>query len=367
MLPKKLRFWLFDTLSVKTMRHVHAVPTRKAEGLVKQVYEMIAEDFFINGSLTSRSQVPPLLAAIWMGGRESVLVSDRVDRTTKEAMTAVLSQVNDCPYCGDMLISLVHSAGEHEASSHIFTASEENISDAMLRERLAWVRAVATPGIETPRVPFTNDELPEAIASLMAMADINRFSHVVMDGSPVSAPLGLDTIKAAALRIFGSELKATHIRPLRPGRALDLLPPATLPADMPWAKPNSRIADALSRWAAAVEREAEGVVSPAVKACVRRGLNIWRGERMPISRHWVEQEVDGLNGEDLAIARLALVLAKAPYHLDHGLVSDVLGEGRDEPRFIRILAWASFSAARRFAQLVANRAGASRGDARRAA
>ena len=105
MLPKTLRFWLFDTLSIKTMRYVRSVPTRKAKGLVARVYQMIAEDFFINGSLTSRSKVPELLAAIWTAGRESILVTDRLERTTKEAMTAVLSRINDCPYCGDMLIS----------------------------------------------------------------------------------------------------------------------------------------------------------------------------------------------------------------------------------------------------------------------
>ena len=108
-------------------------------------------------------------------------------------------------------------------------------------------------------------------------------------------------------------------------------------------------------------------MDPAVKACVEHSLDNWLGERMPISRHWVEQEVESLNGEDRAVARLALVLAKASYQLDQGLVSDVLGHGPDEPRFIRILAWASFSAARRFAQLVAEDAGAFPGDTRRAA
>ncbi len=72
---------------------------------------MIAEDFFINGSLTSHSRVPELLAGVWMGGRETILVTDRLGRTTKEAMTAVLSQTNECPYCGDMLVSLVYGAG----------------------------------------------------------------------------------------------------------------------------------------------------------------------------------------------------------------------------------------------------------------
>jgi hypothetical protein len=45
MLPKIFRFWLFETLSLKTMRYVYAIPRRKATGLVAQVYDMIEEDF----------------------------------------------------------------------------------------------------------------------------------------------------------------------------------------------------------------------------------------------------------------------------------------------------------------------------------
>jgi hypothetical protein len=86
------------------------------------------------------------MAAIWTAGRESVLVDDRLDRTTEEAMNAVLSQVNDCPYCGDTLISLVHAAGQHQAASNLFDESEASIADGALRTRLSWVRSVETPG-----------------------------------------------------------------------------------------------------------------------------------------------------------------------------------------------------------------------------
>ena len=80
MLPKTFRFWLFEALSLKTMRYVHAVPRRKASGLVAQVYDMIEQDFFINGSLISRSKLPALMAGIWTAGRESLLVDDHVQR-----------------------------------------------------------------------------------------------------------------------------------------------------------------------------------------------------------------------------------------------------------------------------------------------
>jgi len=368
MLPEKMRFELFDRMSIKTMRYVQAVPVKQADGLVKRVYDMIADDFFINGSLTSHSKVPELLAGVWAGGREAILVDDQLDRTTKEAMAATISNVNDCPYCGDMLISLVHSSGDHQAAAQIFSANEENVQDSTLRERLLWVKHVATPGYAgVLHNPFTAAQLPEAIGSVMAMSHINRFSHVVMDGSPVEAPFGLQSIKSAGLRLFGVELKPSKQRPLQPGRSLDLLPPAPLPEDLSWAEPNPRIADALARWAGAMERQAGDEISAAVRNVVLTSLQNWQGEVMPISRSWVEKEVQGLNKEDRSIARLALIVAKAPYQVDESLVRPVLGADNDEERFIRILDWSAFVGASRVGRLIADNAVSARQQTKRVA
>ena len=354
LLPKTLRFWLFDTLSVKTMRFLDAVPRRQAKGLVAEVYDQIAEDFFVNGSLTSRSPVPDLFAAIWTGGRETVLVSDQLDRTTKEALTATLSSINDCPYCGDMMVSLVHAGDRHDDAKWILDETEDNITDPVLRKRLLWVRAVATPGAPSPTsTPFTRAQMPEVIGSLMALSDINRFSHIVMDGSPVNAPFGLEAVKAFALRLFGGELRATHKHLLQPGRSLPLLPEAELPDDMQWARSNPRIASALARWAAAVERQSQKVIPERTRQLVHDSLKQWQGEQMPISRNWVEQEVDGLEGNEQAIARLALVVAKASYQSDDRLVAEVLEHNPEQEQFLRILAWSSFTAARYVAARIA--------------
>ena len=356
MLPAKLKYQLFDHMSVKTMRFVSAVPTREATGLTRQVYEMIKEDFFKNGSLTSRSRVPELMAAIWTAGREAMLVEDRVDRTTKDAVCAVLSQINDCPYCEDMLISLVHAGGNHAAAKGIFERNDLDASDSALRDIVEWLHAVADPECEyVPPTPFTEEQLPEVFGTLLAMSDINRFSHVVMADSPVNAPLGIQSVKGAALRAFGSELQETRWAPLEHGRSLKLLPPAGLPEDMSWAKANPRVADALARFAATAEREAAGLVSDDVRRAVTASLNNWTGEQMPISRAWVDPDVEGLGDEDAAIARLAIVLAKAPYQVDEKMAEAVAGNDVDERRFIRILAWASFVGARRFVQLIAAR------------
>mgnify|MGYP001550550488 FL=1 len=137
-----------------------------------------------------------------------------------------------------------------------------------------------------------------------------------------------------------------------------MLPPATLPEDMAWAKSNARVADALARWTAAVERNAKGVISNAVSRTVDSALQHWNGEQMPISRSWVDEEIAELQGADRDIARLAIVLAKAPYQVDASMAQGVLGDDRDEARLIRILAWASFTGARRFVQIVAAKSAA---------
>jgi alkylhydroperoxidase family enzyme len=354
LLPEKIRYKLFDSLSLKTMRYVDAVPREKAGALVQEVYDQIAEDFFINGSLTSRSRVPNILAAIWTAGREAILVSDKIDRTTKEAMAATLSSINDCPYCGDMLISLVHAGDREDDAKQILKDKEEDIDDPVLRERLTWLRAVATPGSTPPAsTPFTDEQLPEAISTIMAMSDINRFSHIVMDGSPVNAPFGAQGIKQFALGIFGNELRTTHVQPLKPGRSLHLTPEAELPDDMQWARANPRIARAVAQWAGTVEKEAESVVPYKVRELVHENLKHWHGERMPMSRSWVEQELSSLKDQERSIAKLALLLAKASFQIDDSLIKEVLGPNTEQERFIRILSWCSFTASRYVASHIA--------------
>jgi len=69
----------------------------------------------------------------------------------------------------------------------------------------------------------------------------------------------------------------------------------------------------------------------------------------------VNDEVAGLTGDDRNVARLILVVAKASYQVDDALVQAVLGQNADQEKLIRVLAFASLSAARRVAANVAKR------------
>ena len=73
---------------------------------------------------------------------------------------------------------------------------------------------------------------------------------------------------------------------------------------------------------------------------------------MPLSRSWVEEETEALAGPARDVARFALIVAKSALQIDDKLVHRV---HRGETQFIRLLAWASFTGARRVAALVANR------------
>ncbi|MBZ2169036.1 carboxymuconolactone decarboxylase family protein [Marinobacter sp. F4216] len=353
LLPETTRLRLFDKLSIQTMRYVHAVPYDKATGALKEMYEQVNRDFFINGSLTARSKVTNLFAAAWVIGREAILVTDELDRTTKEAIAAVLSSINDCPYCGEMLISLVHAGKRSDDAMKIFDQDEETIEDPQLKARLAWVKAVVRADDMVPPLPFSTQQLPEVIASIMAMSDINRFSHVVMAGSPVKVPFGAKALRKAALKVFGNELKPNHHKPLSKGTSLHFLPAATMPPDLNWANGNPRVAQAVARWAAMSEEEATALISPEVKQRVHANLRAWDGKPMPMGRHWAEREIEGLAGKDKRIARFALLLAKAPWTIDDNMVTDILAIAGNEKNFIRILAWSSCASARHLAGRIA--------------
>ncbi|MHC5109255.1 MAG: carboxymuconolactone decarboxylase family protein [Planctomycetota bacterium] len=352
MLPSKIRNTLFDRLSVKTMSYVSAVPANKATGLTREVYDMIQRDFFVNGSLTSRSKVPQLMASIWTIGRESMLVDDHIDRTTKEAICAVTSTINDCPYCGDMLVSLVHAGDERAAAEALHDNQLQDVKDPHLRAQLAWVEAAVKSGEHPlPDLPFTDEQMPELLATIMSMSDINRFSHVVMEGSPVNA----GRLQGLALRLFGNELRVTKQTPARAGEALRLLPRAELPNDLRWARPNERIADALARYVDTVERITADVIPDDARGCVEASLSEWKNEQMPLSAAWADDEVEHLTGDSRHIAKLAIMLAKAPYQVTKKTVEPLAHY--DEQKFIKVLAWCSYIGSRRLASIIEEQVG----------
>jgi len=255
-------------------------------------------------------------------------------------MAAAISRHNDCPYCEDMLVGLVHGDGDHQSASSLLRGENEEIADGELRERVRWAVSTVDPETDWSGSPPFGEELPEALGSVFAFGYIKRLSHVTMAGSPIQAPLGLDALKRGAVRFFGGELRDVAERSLEPGRALDLVEEAPVPEDLWWAEPNPRVADALARWVGAVQRHAAPELSSATRDLVRAEVRDWEGERMPLSRRWADDAVERLGEDRRQTAR----------------------ESRGEAGLIRVLAWSAMVAVRHLTGLAAERAVAASGE-----
>ena len=349
MLPTKLKHSLFDRISAVTMRpFFHPQPYRAAGGLVKEVLAQSQGDFFINGTITCHWACPELMAGIWVGGREAVLVDDRLPAWLKIAMGASLSRANRCPYCEDMLLSLTHGAREHNVAGSLRDGRVDAVRDPLVRRRLAWAQYGARPD-EAPvgDAPFDPYELPEALATLLVFGYTNRVSDYALDGSPVPK-----TGRGVSLKLFGVELRESAARRLAPGASLDLLAGGSPPVELRWAWGHPRINDALARWYHAVENAAAHVLAGGTREYVLSNLAGWNGGAPPLSRSWVEQEVQPLRGAQRDIARLLLLVAKASYQVDDGVLERVARHGVDEAGLVSLGAWAAFRGANRTVSLL---------------
>lgn len=346
MMPRNLRNRMFESMSNKTMRkHFHAVTKRQATGLVAEVLKQSETDFFINGTITCHAACPELMAGMWSGGREVVLVSDRLPAWLKKAMGAMLSKENQCPYCEDMLVGLTYGAKQAEVAASIRKGDEHGISDERVRKIMEWVRAsVAADSAPLRRPPFDPAELPEAIGTLLVFSYTNKITDFTIEGSPVS-----ETMKGLTLRVLGGELAESARLELEPGRSLTLLPSSPQPPDLGWADANPRVSDAISRWIAVVDSAVDSELEPSLRRWLQLRIDDWRGGAMPLSRAWVENEVASLGGADRAKARAVLLVMKASYQMDDSVIDELESHGVDEAGLIKLGAWAALSAARRVA------------------
>jgi len=346
MLPAKLRNSLFDKISGVTMRKFfHPSTLMGAKGLTKEVLLQSQRDFFINGTITSHAACPTLMAGMWMGGREIALTNQHLPPWLKKAMGAALSEVNQCPYCEDMLLSLTHGAKQDNLANSLRQHEMASIEDELTLKRLQWTKASITRNAEELQdPPFSPEEMPEALGTLIVFNYTNKISDFTLDGSPVPSSL-----RSGALKLFGMELQESSALDLEHGASLYMLPDATLPDEFNWTASNSLVADSLSRWNHVVEEEINQVLSGEAQQMIRDNLSAWQGGQAPLSRRWMEEEVKNLQGEERDKARLVLLIAKASYQIDDGIIEQVLQHGVSEGDLVRLGAWGALMGAKTIA------------------
>lgn len=340
MLPTKMKANLFENLSKTSLRYLAPTPTAKATGLAAEVYAQIVEEFFVSGAVMAHDLRPTLLAGAWAGGREIVFVDGYFTREQKEEIGVSLAQLNGCTYCEDLLTAVVYAA-DREAADTLRRRSQDG-------PLFDWAAHTLQPGSRVIREPpFSPEEAPELVGTALVFHYLNRFVPTLFDGTPVNAPLGSEAIKSTMLRMFGFELKETTTKRLVPGRASGLLPAAELPADLAWAADNEVVAEAIARWAGAVETAGAEIPS-AARTVIADAVSVWEGKPMPISRSWLEPFLENLDAPNRAVAKIGLLAALSPHQRTDADIEDVRAHF-DDGLLTSTIAWSAFTAARRIA------------------
>ncbi|WP_103352582.1 carboxymuconolactone decarboxylase family protein [Amycolatopsis sp. CA-128772] len=315
--------------SLRDTRYVRVVPRRRATGLVAEVYRQVERDFsMLAPPVALHSAAPEALAAAWTVLRETLLAQGVAGRAAKEAVATGVSVANSCPYCVD-----VHGMTLAAIPAGPDTAALE-----------AWARASATGTADAP--PFPPAHAPELVGVAVAFQYYNRMVNVFLRESPFPAHVP-ESAKPQARRVLGGVLRPPSGPGPRAGDSVGLLPPAPLPEDLGWARPNAVVADAFARAYAATEAAGERSVPPAVRTLLHDRLSTWDGQPPGLSRAWLEEAVAGLTEADRPAGRLALAVALASYQVDEGLVDAFRATAPADATLIELAAWAGMAAARR--------------------
>jgi AhpD family alkylhydroperoxidase len=315
--------------SLRDTRHVRVVPPRRARGLVARVYRQVERDFsMLAPPVALHSAAPDMLAASWMILRETLVAQGISARASKEAVATGVSLANSCPYCADV---------------HGMTL--DAIPDADQSDRAALVEWARGSGTAPGAPPFSPVEAPELIGVAVAFQYYNRVVNVFLRDSPFPSHVP-ESAKPKARQVLGRVLRPSTNGGPRPGTSLDFLPPAPLPDDLCWARPNPIVADSFARAYAATEAAGARSVPASVREFIHSRLSDWDGQAPGISRSWTDA-VAGLPAADQAAGRLALVIALASYQVDDELVAAFRHTAPGDDALIELAAWASMAAARR--------------------
>jgi alkylhydroperoxidase family enzyme len=329
----------------RQVKYITPVSAGAAEGLVAEVYAQVADEMrIVVPPALLHSPAPQVLAAYWALMREPLMPTAAVDRATKEAVAAAVSVATICPYCVDMhSVGMYDLSGEQDAEAIVADRVDE-IVDPRIRAAAGWARLAHLP--DAPRQPVIPDsDRPELVGVVVSFHYLTRMVNVFLSSfllPPGLGPRARRRLKRGISRVLHPTL--TDAR--EPGRSLDLLPAAPLPADARWAAGNAAVAGAVAGAYAAFEAAGERSLSPVVRDLLGERLAAWRGQETGLSREWCELLIDDLADADRAAARLVLLTAFASYQVDEEVVGEFRLQHPDDTTLVEAAAWASFATAR---------------------
>ena len=328
------------------IRYIQRVAPNVAEGLVGQVYAQIKKEFgALAEPFTLHSPSPELLAGAWSACRESLLVGN-VRRDVKEAVAATVSRINRCPYCVDAHTIMLNATSAHNSADAIIHQRDDQIRDPAVRSIVEWAAATRSPGAEVLlSPPFSQKDSPEIIGTAVFFHYVNRMVSVLLSETPL--PSNHLWLKGVFKRMAGWFFSRAIHRSKPLGTSLELLSETELPVDLAWAKTSPNIAGAFARFEAVIDKAGRDFIPEKVRECVEKYVQAWDGKDPGLGRHWVEDALNGFDEKSKDVGRLVLLTALAPYQVNDSVVHAFVTHINEDSKFLGVLAWGSFTAARR--------------------
>ncbi|MEU4563215.1 carboxymuconolactone decarboxylase family protein [Actinoplanes sp. NPDC023936] len=340
-------------------------PARAATGRAAQVYQQMRDDFPGPApTFHALSVAPDVMAATWALMRESLLANrdgrssdgrssdgpssdsratphragDGASRVDREVVAAAVSRANDCRFCADAHVTLLHGLGEHDLAETI--ARGGSPPQPAQAELAGWARASRHPRA----TGWTSRYNPQLTGTLLAFHFINRVVSALL--APDLLPGGLQrssTARAAGGRLLARSLRTSIVA----GRSLPLLDVANGPPPA-WAG-NDPVGAA---WVALRDATARGgdllgdLARHTVTATVR-----WEDGGHPADPvAWAGDLVRDLPAKERVGARIALLAAFAPEAITAGDIGLWRLTHRSDADLVRLVAYGAITATEHVAQ-----------------
>jgi AhpD family alkylhydroperoxidase len=309
-------------MSQHLVRYISAASVRHSTGVTKRVFaQMQSENAGVHGPFLVHAAQPQLLAAVWALFRETQLASG-VPRAHQETIALLVAEENRCPWCIEA----------HQLALH---------TQPLQREIVQWYK-----DNPDPLEDGVHDRLkPEAViahrAAVLLWQYLNRMTNVLL---VESAWQNFGRWRTPVTRVMGQVFGTFFLhRRYASGRSLELIAEASLPDHLAWARPHVPIAAGLAYFHQQINLLGADVIPGHLRRFVLEFVNTHRGQKMGLSRRWVDDAIQPLESDSHPMAKLLLLTALASYQIDEDLIRSVRPSLVTDAALLAVLAWGSYA------------------------
>lgn len=329
------------------VKYVDIISPRHANGPVATIYKQARREMgLLPEAVTMFSPAPEIGIASWAMFRELMIAGGQAPKAAKEAVAAVVSRGNSCPYCVDAHTIMLYGAGSGDFATQLLAGVPAARLESPLRPLAEWAERGAASATVSGSAPFPRAQLPELVGTMVEFHFLNRMLNVLVGQTFLPGPTRAHRIvRPVSGMVLRRKVRAANGNGKAAG--FDFGASRTLPGDLSWAAPNPPVAAAVSAMAAATDRAAARATSAAARDVVLAELARWNGEILPLSSPQLEEAEAEVPAADRPAVRLALLTAFASYRVTEADVVAYRAQHDADEDLIGLLSWSAFGAARR--------------------